>query len=139
MKNKVIFLLFLFAFTSTKIKGQTIVYKYNKQGSCISRIFKETTPKTQKKDKASNTKTKLLKVDISPSPYFQEQLSISALGASSICSLAYIMSNISGQVFFKGLIDKESIILTTTALPKGIYFLKVHGDNFEESYKLLKK
>ena len=48
------------------------------------------------------------------------------------------MANASGQVFFDGSIENESVTLNTSALPKGIYVLKVSGDNFENSYKLLK-
>lgn len=48
------------------------------------------------------------------------------------------MANVSGQVVFNGLIGNGTITLTTTNLPKGIYFVKVSGENFEKSYKLLR-
>lgn len=138
MKNKAILLMLLFVFTYTKARGQTIVYTYNAQGSCTSRILKETSPKARKVQKAS-IDTKLLKVDLSPSPTFQDQLFISVVGLPPGHNLSYIMANVSGQIVFKGSIGNEDITLTTTALPKGVYLLKVSGENLEESYKLLKK
>lgn len=137
MKNKAILLMLLFVFAYTKASAQKIIYTYNTQGSCISRGFEETHPKAQKLQKAS-IDTKLLKVDISPSPTFKEQLSISVAGLATNNNLSYIMANLSGQIVFNGLIGNGNITLTTTALPKGIYILKVSGENFEESYKLLK-
>lgn len=137
MKNKVILLMLLFVFTYTKAQGQTVVYTYNAQGCCTSRVIRGTLPKAKKAPKAS-TDTKLLKVDLSPSPTFQDQLSISVVGLPSNHNLSYIMANVSGQVVFKGLIGNGTITLTTTNLPKGIYFVKVSGENFEKSYKLLR-
>lgn len=139
MKNKVILLMLLFVFTYTKTKaqGQTVVYKYNSQGCCTSRVIRGTLPKSRKAPNSS-TDTKLLKVDFSPSPTFQDQLSISVVGLPSDHKLSYIMANVSGQVAFNGLIGNGSITLTTTNLPKGIYIIKVSGEDFEKSYKLLK-
>lgn len=73
MKNKAILsiLLFVFTYTNTKAEGQTIVYTYNAQGSCTSRIIKGTPPKAKKAPKVS-IDTKWLKVDLSPSPTFQD-------------------------------------------------------------------
>ncbi len=137
MKNKAILLILLFVFTYTKAQGQTIVYTYNAQGSCTSRILKEMSLKAKKVQKVS-IDTKLLKVDLSPSPTFQDQLFISVVGLPSDHNLSYIMANVSGQVVFNGLIGNGTITLTTTNLPKGIYIVKVSGEDFEKSYKLLK-
>jgi conserved domain protein len=135
MKNKIILLMLLFVFTYTK--AQTVVYTYNAQGSCTSRVIRGTLPKAKKAPKVS-IDTKRLKVDLSPSPTFQNQLSISVMGLPSGHNLSYIMANVSGQVAFNGLIGNGSITLTTTNLPKGIYIVKVSGEDFEKSYKLLK-
>lgn len=135
MKNKIILLMLLFVFTYTK--AQTVVYTYNTQGSCTSRVIRGTLPKAKKAPKVS-IDTKRLKVDLSPSPTFQNQLSISVMGLPSGHNLSYIMANVSGQVAFNGLIGNGSITLTTTNLPKGIYIVKVSGEDFEKSYKLLK-
>lgn len=137
MKNKAVLSILLFVFTYTKAEGQTIVYTYNAQGSCTSRVIKGTPPKAKKAPKAS-IDTKWLKVDLSPSPTFQDQLSISVVGLPSGHNLSYIMANVSGQVAFNGLIGNGSITLMTTNLPKGIYIVKVSGEDFEKSYKLLK-
>lgn len=135
MKNKVILLMLLFVFTYTK--AQTVVYTYNAQGSCTSRVIRGTLPKAKKALKTS-TDTKLFKVDLSPSPTFQDQLSISIVGLPSDHNLSYIMANVSGQVVFNDLIGNGTTTLTTTNLPKGIYIIKVSGEDFEKSYKLLK-
>ena len=135
MKNKVILLMLLFVFTYTK--AQTVVYTYNAQGSCTSRVIRGTLPKAKKALKTS-TDTKLLKVDLSPAPTFQDQLSISIVGLPSDHNLSYIMANVSGQVVFNDLIGNGTTTLTTTNLPKGIYIVKVSGEDFEKSYKLLK-
>ena len=42
MKNKVILLMLLFVFTYTKAQGQTVVYTYNAQGCCTSRVIRGT-------------------------------------------------------------------------------------------------
>ena len=97
----------LFVFTYTKAQGQTVVYTYNTQGSCTSRVIRGTLPKAKKTLKTS-TDTKLLKVDLSPAPTFQDQLSISIVGLPSDHNLSYIMANVSGQVVFNDLF-KESI------------------------------
>jgi len=138
MKNKAFLSILLFVFTYTKAEGQMIVYTYNAQGSCTSRVIKGTPLKTKKASKVS-IDTKRLKVDLSPSPTFQNQLSISVVGLPSDHNLSYIMANVSGQVVFNGLIGNGTITLTTTNLPKGIYIVKVSGEDFRESYKLLKK
>lgn len=135
MKNKVILLMLLFVFTYTK--AQTVVYTYNAQGNCTSRVIRGTLPKAKKALKTS-TDTKLFKVDLSPSPTFQDQLSISIVGLPSDHNLSYIMANVSGQVVFNDLIGNGTTTLTTTNLPKGIYIIKVSGEDFEKSYKLLK-
>ena len=135
MKNKVILLMLLFVFTYTK--AQTVVYTYNAQGSCTSRVIRGTLPKAKKALKVS-IDTKRLKVDPSPSPTFQNQLSISVMGLPSDHNLSYIMANVSGQVVFNDLIGNGTTTLTTTNLPKGIYIIKVSGEDFEKSYKLLK-
>lgn len=135
MKNKVILLMLLFVFTYTK--AQTVVYTYNAQGSCTSRVIRGTLPKAKKALKVS-IDTERLKVDLSPSPTFQNQLSISVMGLPSDHNLSYIMANVSGQVVFNDLIGNGTTTLTTTNLPKGIYIIKVSGEDFEKSYKLLK-
>lgn len=94
MKNKAILSVLLFVFTYTKAEGQTIVYTYNAQGSCTSRVIKGTPPKAKKAPKVS-IDTKRLKVDLSPSPTFQNQLSISRLWD---CRLA-IIYHISWQMY----------------------------------------
>ena len=138
IKNKAILLIFTFVFTYTKICGQTVVYTYNAQGSCTSRTFNGT-PRKSKKVKKADIDTKLLKVTVSPSSTFQEQISISVLGLPSGHSLSYIMSNASGQIVFNGSIWNESITLTTAYLPRGIYLVKVSSEGYEKSYKLLKE
>lgn len=105
MKNKVILLMLLFVFTYTK--AQTVVYTYNAQGSCTSRVIRGTLPKAKKALKVS-IDTKRLKVDLSPSPTFQNQLSILVMGLPSDHNLSYIMANVSGQVVFNDLIGNGS-------------------------------
>lgn len=53
----------LLVLTHTSLQGQMVVYTYNAQGSCVSRIYNGTPPISKK---APNTSidTKLLKVDI---------------------------------------------------------------------------
>ena len=146
MKNKVILLLLLFAFTFTKAAGQkgvvfelkkNIVYKYDAQGSCTSRVIKGV-DFNPKRPRNISPNTELFKVVLSPSTNFKDYLTISIEGFPSDYALSYVMANISGQVFFDGSIENESVTLNTSALPKGIYVLKVSGDNCENSYKLLK-
>lgn len=126
----------LFVSIYTKMQGQTVIYTYNAQGSCTSRIYANSTQKA-KSIQILSTATPLVKVAISPSTTFQDNITISVVGTNS--SLAYVLANTSGQVVLKGSFEKEGATLATSNLPNGIYILKVSGDNYEHSYKLLKK
>ena len=137
MNKKAIKLIMLLALTYAKAEGQTVSYTYNAQGSCTSRVTRAVARRAQKASK-STIDARLLKVTLSPSSSFQDQLCISVSGLPSDHSLSYIMANVSGQVVFSGSIENGNTIITTTALPKGIYVVKINGEDFEESYKLLK-
>ena len=131
-------ILVLLAFAYSKAEGQTVSYTYNAQGSCTSRNIRAIARRAQKANK-STIDSRQLKVTLSPSSSFQDQLSISVSGLPSEHNLSYIMANISGQVVFSGSIENGTTTITTTALPKGIYVVKINGEDFEESYKILKK
>lgn len=49
------------------------------------------------------------------------------------------MANISGQVVLNGSLANKDVTLITHDLPKGVYILKVSGNNYEHSYKMQKK
>ena len=137
MNNRTVKLLLLLALTCVKAQGQTVVYTYNAQGCCSSRVLKGITPKAKKVEKQT-IDAKLLQVSLSPSPTFQDQLSISVTGLLSGYSLSYVMANVSGQVVLNGTVENGLTTLPTTTLPKGVYIIKFNGEGFEESYKLLK-
>ena len=138
MNNKAIFLMLLLTLPFTKAQGQTITYTYNAKGSCISRVVKGAQPKERKAQEITKD-VKLIKVGISPSPTFQDELSVSVSGLPSGQSLSFLMANVSGQIVFNSPIGNGNTTITTTALPKGVYIIKVNEGNFEETYKLLKK
>lgn len=134
--RKVLLFMLLFVSIYTKMQGQTVIYTYNAQGSCTSRIYANSAQKAKSIQKLS-TATTPVKVAVSPSTTFRDHITISVVGTNS--SLAYILANASGQVVQKGSFEKEGATLATSNLPNGIYILKVSGDNYEHSYKLLKK
>ena len=120
----------------TKMQGQTVIYTYNAQGSCTSRIYANSVQKAKSIQKLP-TATSPVKVTVSPSITFRDNITISVVGTDN--SLAYILANASGQVVLKGSFEKRGATLTTSNLPNGIYILKVSGENYEHSYKLVKK
>ncbi len=120
-----------------KIQGQTIVYTYNEQGGCTSRIYSNTSKKS-KSIKKTLEKVAPSRVTVSPSASFKDKLTISAKEADDR-PLSYILTNISGQVFLKGTSTNGNVILETSNFPKGVYILNVRGEDYEKSYKLLKK
>lgn len=126
----------LFASASTSMQGQTVIYTYNAQGSCTSRVYATNVQKAKSTKKLS-TGNCPIKVSVSPSTTFCDNITISTVGASG--SLAYILANASGQVVLKGSFTSEEVTLETSNLPYGIYLLKVSGENYEHSYKLQKK
>lgn len=136
MKNKLTLLTILFASASTNMQGQTFIYRYNAQGSCTSRVYATSVQKDQSAKKLA-TENSPVKVSVSPSTTFCDNITISTLRVSR--SLAYILANVSGQVALKGSFTSKGVTLATSNLPCGIYILKVCGDNYEHSYKLTKK
>lgn len=136
MKSKITLLTILFVSVFTKMQGQTIIYTYNAQGSCTSRVYVNDNQKAKSVRKLS-TKNAQIKVAVSPSTTFRDNIIISVVGASN--ELTYVLVNASGQIVQKGSFTKEGATLTTSNLPNGIYILKVSGDNYEHSYKLTKK
>ena len=71
----------LFVFTYTKAQGQTVVYTYNAQGCCTSRVIRGTLPKAKKAPKAS-TDTKL--AETGGNLGFVNLTSANGLGSDSI-------------------------------------------------------
>ena len=134
--KKIFLFIVLFTNAYTKMQGQSIIYTYNAQGSCISRSKAKSTPKTKSIKKLS-TETTSIRVVVSPSTTFCDEITISAIGASN--NLTYIMANISGQVVLNGSLANKGVTLITHDLPKGVYILKVSGNNYEHSYKMQKK
>lgn len=135
MKKVLLFMLLLVSIY-TKMQGQTVIYTYNAQGSCTSRIYANSVQKAKSIQKLP-TATSPVKVTVSPSITFRDNITISVVGTDN--SLAYILANASGQVVLKGSFEKRGATLTTSNLPNGIYILKVSGENYEHSYKLVKK
>lgn len=138
MKKNTFLLLITLASVHCNVHGQSVIYTYNSQGSCISRVYANNSAKARKFKKATSVKESI-KVVVSPSASFGNQITISVTGLSSDSSLNYFLSNVSGQIVSTGGIGQTTVVLDTSSLPKGIYILKVKGENYEESYKLLKK
>jgi hypothetical protein len=135
MKN-VLFFMLLSVSVYSKIQGQTVVYTYNAQGSCSSRIYANSAQKAKSVQKSS-TAASSAKVVVSPYPKFSDNITISDV-KTNLC-LVYTLINASGQIVQKGSFTKESVTLSTSNLPNGIYLLKVDSDNYEHSYKLIKE
>lgn len=136
MKSKLTLLTIMFASASTSMQGQTIIYTYNTQGSCTSRVYTTSVSKAKISQKSSMGNSPI-KVSVSPSTTFCDNITISTVGANN--SWRYVLANASGQVVLKGSFASEGITLETSNLPCGIYLLKVSGENYEHSYKLRKK
>lgn len=136
MKSKLILLTILLVSASTNMQGQNVIYKYNAQGSCTSRVYAASAKKAKSSKKLS-AESSPIKVSVSPCTTFRDNVTISTVGTSN--SLAYVLTNASGQIFLKGTVSNKGVTLATSNLPCGIYLLRVSGENYEHSYKLLKK
>ena len=139
MMRKITFLwLLLFSAICTNIQAQTVLYRYNGQGSCVSRTYVNKAQKVKELQKQSN-KAEQVKFSVVPSNVFENQITFSATGIPTSCCLSYVMANASGQIVYQGTFGNEGVSLSTASLPMGIYILKISGDRYEHSYKLLKK
>lgn len=138
MKSKLTLLTILFVSAYTNMQGQTVIYSYNAQGSCTSRVYANGVQKAKIARKKS-PETSPTRVEVSPSATFDDAITISLVGNAPTNGLAYVLANVSGQVAQKGSFAKESVTLVTSNLPQGIYILKVSGDNYEHSCKMQKK
>lgn len=127
MKKNSFLLLMALASVHCNVHGQSVIYTYNSQGSCISRVYATNSAKARKFKKATFLKESI-KVVVSPSASFENQITISVTGLSSDCSLNYFLSNVSGQIVSIGRIGQTPVVLDTSPLPKGIYILKVKGE-----------
>lgn len=135
--NKTILLILLGSTLCFTVQAQTVVYTYNLQGGCTSRIIEETSPKIKKASKTSK-KLKLLKVEISPSAAFQDLLSISVTELPFGRCLSYIMTDISGRAVSSGTLGNGNTTIRTTDLPRGFYIIKISGEDFKKAYKMFK-
>lgn len=139
MMGKITFLwLLLFSAVHTNMQAQTVLYRYNEQGSCTSRIYVDKAQKVKLLQKQSD-EAEQVRVAVVPSNIFENQITLSATGVPASCSLSYVMANASGQIVYQGTFGNEGVSLSTASIPMGIYILKISGDRYEHSYKLLKK
>lgn len=120
-----------------KMLGQTVTYTYNEQGGCTSRVSTNTSKKSKNAQKPYSESSQI-GVTVSPPASFSDKLTISFTGTNDV-HLTYILANISGQVFLNGTLTTNEVSLSTARLPKGVYILKVSGEDYDQSYKLLKK
>lgn len=135
--NKTILLILLGNTLCFTVQAQTVVYTYNLQGGCTSRIIEKTYPNAKNAPKAPK-KAKLLKVKISPSAAFQDLLSISVTELPFGQCLSYIMADISGRAVSKGTLGNGNTTIRTTDLPRGFYIIKISGEDFKKAYKMFK-
>lgn len=136
-KITMILILFL-ACTFCKVQAQVVVYNYNTVGGCTSRVYSSDNNQKARSAQKSTMDTKLWNVEVSPFPIFNEQIVISVTGVPSSHNIMYIMANVAGQVIYKGSLEKETVTLSTSALPKGVYLLKINGEEDGQTYKLTK-
>lgn len=140
MRNFVALLALLIVFVCHNVHAQSVVYTYNGQGGCTSRVVKRASSKAKKKmETAMAFEANSAKANVSPVTSFKEQIAISATGLSEGQRLSYRLSNIAGQVFFCGNMDNGKTVLPTKGLPNGLYILKLSGIGCAESYKMTKK
>lgn len=118
-------------------KGQAFVYTYDTQGNSISRIY--TANDLQKEKGGYSAEKSKVKVNVSPTNTFDDQIKISVTALQPNGILSYVMADMSGYVMFKGTLGNEDVTLSTLNLAKGIYMLRISGDNYKEYYKLLKE
>ena len=123
---------------ANSMQAQTVLYRYNEQGSCTSRIYVDKAQKAKLLQKQSD-EAEQVRVAVVPSNIFENQITLSATGVPASCSLSYVMTNASGQIVYQGTFGNEGVSLSTASIPMGIYILKISGDHYEHSYKLIKK
>ena len=138
MRNLTILLMLLLLCICSKMQGQYIqrynyTYTYNAQGSCTSRVHV-----SSHSNDGDIKYPKLSEVEVSPVPNFDTQITLWVRGMPKGQYASYLMTNLGGQVVFKGRTGNGSLTLATGTLPRGLYILNVNGAGITKSYKLSK-
>ena len=71
------------------IQAQTVLYRYNEQGSCTFRIYVDEAQKARSHQKLADEKT-LIKVAVEPSTIFEDQITVSPMGIPQNSNLSYL-------------------------------------------------
>jgi len=110
MNRNWILLIILFISAFTKMQGQTIIYTYNTQGSCTSRVYANSAQRAHKNRKISTAPTST-RMEVSTSATFDDTITISTDGKIPTNELTYILANLSGQVVLKGTFVNKGVTL----------------------------
>lgn len=138
MRKKILLSMFAFLFICEKMQAQTIVYTYNSTGECISRVLAEAEGKARKQAR-SDSNPDMLRVVVSPSPKITDNLSISVCFLKENVDLVYFLTDVSGKQFLHGSLHEGDNTLSTQKLPQGYYILKIEGQKYYKTYKLVKE
>lgn len=131
-------LIIVFIVFALQIEAQTVVYTYNQNGGCISRVLKITEPK---KSPGKINKDEMLD-EITSLVYYNkdtDNITIIISTTNNNSKLSFALSDISGVVRMRGPLKIGENSLYWGDLKKNIYLLTLYGDNYAESYKLVKE
>lgn len=137
MRKKILLSMFVFLLVCGKMQAQTIVYTYNSTGECISRVLAKAEGKARKQAR-SDSSPDMLRVVVSPSPKITDNLSISVCFLQKTVDLSYFLSDVSGRLFFRGSLYEGDNAVSVQNLPQGCYILKIEGQRYHKTYKLVK-
>ncbi|MDE6143494.1 MAG: hypothetical protein K2F94_05405 [Muribaculaceae bacterium] len=131
-------LLIVFIVFALQVEAQTVVYAYNQNGGCISRVLRIT---ESKKSPGKVNKDEMLD-EITSRVYFSkdtDNITIVVSTTNNDPKLSFALSDISGVVRKRGPLKTGENSLYWGDLKKNIYLLTLYGDNYAESYKLIKE
>ena len=122
------------------LHAQSIVQTYDASGNCISRRLVLPSYSMEEGNAAT-----LSSADIQayPLPVVTDILTITVnplkTAADGRHPLTYALTGLSGQVYTYGVIRDSRTVIHVSGLPKGMYLLRVMGENASALFKVVKK
>jgi len=134
--KSLIFVLIILSFV-IPVKAQTVTYTYNTGGGCTSRVLKVSNQK--KSIDKGNRDIKLDEIS-SQIDYNKDANRITVIVSTSNSNpkLSFAFSDITGVVIMRGPLEVGENVLILSDLKRNIYILNLYGENYAESYKLIK-
>lgn len=122
------------------LHAQSIVQTYDASGNCISRRLVLPSYSMEEGNAATLSSAD---IQVSPLPVVTDILTITVNTLKTATDgrrpLTYALTGLSGQVYTYGVIRDSRTGIHVSGLPKGMYLLRVMGENTSALFKVVKK